>query len=62
MRQLLSEKKVKQLAKQTGLPVVKVMVRGGDHSKDLCLEDGTIVTMEKDGTLEKSTFLWKIKI
>ena len=60
MRQLLNEKKTKKLAKETGLPVVKVMVRGGtDHRKDLCLEDGSIMHLWKDGTLSKCPIPWK---
>ena len=59
MRQTLGEKKTKQLAKETGLPIVKVLVRGGtDHRKDLCLEDGSVIHLYKDGTQEKSEFTW----
>jgi hypothetical protein len=39
MRQVLSDKKTKQLRKSTGLPIVKVMVRGGNITTeivDLC--------------------------
>lgn len=60
MRQLLSDKKVKKLIKQTELPIVKVMVRGGtDHRKDICLEDGSIVSMDKDGYITVCPFPWK---
>lgn len=53
MRQLLGAKKLKRLAAETGLQIVKVMVRGGtDHRKDLCLEDGTIVSLYRDGSME----------
>ncbi len=43
----------------TGLPIVKVMVRGGTgHRKDLCLKDGSIVHLYPDGTMEKSDIGW----
>ena len=59
MRQLLSKKKTNKLAKETGLPIVKVLVRGGtDHRKDLCLEDGSIIHLYRDGTQEKSELRW----
>lgn len=58
-RQLMSAKNVAKLRAQTGLPIVQVMVRGHtDHRKDLCLEDGTVVCLYKDGTMEKSTYGW----
>lgn len=61
MRCALGPKKVKKLAEKTGLPVVKALVRGGtDHRVDLCLEDGTITCLYKDGSLEKSEFGWKL--
>lgn len=62
MRQLLGTKKVKRLAAETGLPIVKVMVRGGtDHRKDLCLEDGSIVSLYRDGTMENDpTCRWRV--
>jgi hypothetical protein len=59
MRQLLSEKNVRKLAKRYNLPIVNVMVRGGtDHRKDLCLEDGSIINLWPDGTMEKSEIGW----
>lgn len=55
MRQLLGPKKVAKLRRETGLPIVKVMVRGGtDHRRDLCLEDGRIVHLWNDGTMDES--------
>lgn len=57
MRQKLSKKKVEKLKLETGLNVVEVLVRGGtDHRKDLCLSDGSIMHLYKDGTMEKSVF------
>lgn len=57
MRQCLGPKKVARLRQATGLPVVAVLVRGGtSHVKDLCLEDGSIVCLHRDGTLEKSPY------
>ena len=54
-RQRLGAKKTKALAQATGLPVVAVLVRGGtDHRKDLCLEDGSVVHLYSDGSMEKS--------
>lgn len=54
MRQSLGSKKVRRLAEQTGLPVVRVMVRGNTgHRKDLCLADGRIFRLYLDGTLEE---------
>jgi len=61
VRQLLGPKKVAKLRKQTGLLIVKVMVRGGtNHRKDLCLEDGSIVSLWPDGTIQKSEWGWSI--
>lgn len=54
-RQTLGPKKVDKLRRQTGLPVVAVLVRGGtEHRKDLCLADGSVVHLYSDGTLERS--------
>jgi hypothetical protein len=61
MRQALSNKNVEKLKKKTGLPIVKVMVRGGSHSKLLCLEDGSIMILHPDGTMEKDSFRWKFE-
>lgn len=53
MRQLLGPKKVAALRKKTGLPIVKVMVRGGtNHRRDLCLEGGSVVCLFRDGRME----------
>lgn len=55
MRQRMGVRKVKQLREKTGLPVVAVLVRGGtDHRRDLCLEDGSVVHLYRDGELERS--------
>lgn len=59
-RQRMGEKKVARLREQLGLPIVKVLVRGNTgHRKDLCLEDGTVVSLYKDGTLEKTDIGWR---
>ncbi len=58
-RQTLGQKKVDRLRAKTGLDIKKVMVRGGtDHRKDLCLSDGSIMHLFKDGTMEKSEIGW----
>ncbi len=55
-RQRLGPKKTKRLRETTGLPIVKVLVRGNTgHRRDLFLEDGTIATLWPDGTLELDT-------
>lgn len=55
MRQRVGEKKTRAIRKKTGLPVVKVYVRGGtNHRKDLHLEDGTVVHLYKDGTMKNT--------
>lgn len=54
MRQALGPKKVEKLRQQTGLDIVKVMVRGNTgHRRDLCLADGTVVCLWPDGTTTK---------
>ena len=56
----LGEKKVKKYKKLTGLPLVSALTRGGtDHRIDLLLEDGSIVSLYKDGTMEKIDVNWK---
>jgi len=61
-RQRLGHKKVAKLKQQTGLPVIAVLVRGGTgHRRDLCLEDGTVVHLYADGSMEKSAFGHAIK-
>ena len=58
-RQRLGQKKVDKLRKQTGLDIIKVMVRGGtDHRLDLCLFNGTITRLYKDGTMLKDSGKW----
>lgn len=60
MRQQLGVSKVQQLIKKTGLPIVKVFVRGNtNHRKDLCLKSGEIICLYKDGVMEKSSITWK---
>lgn len=56
----MSDKNAKKLAASTGLPVVKVLVRGGtNHRKDLCLEDGSIRCLWPDGEITESDARWK---
>ena len=56
----MSVKKVAKIRKETGLPIVKIMVRGGtEHRKDLCLEDGTIKCLWPDGTITDGEFGWR---
>lgn len=53
----IGEKKVRKLIEKTGLPIVAALTRGGtDHRIDLCLEDGSVMSLHKDGTIEKSQF------
>lgn len=55
-RQIMSEKNTRKIKDKTGLPIVAVLVRGGtNHRRDLCLNDGTIVSLFKDGTFQKTT-------
>lgn len=62
-RQLLSYRKVRGLARRTGLPIVAAMVRGGtDHRIDLCLDDGTIAYLSRDGSVERSDERWSNSI
>jgi len=59
MRQLLGRKKLNRLRLETGLDIVKVMVRGNnDHAKSLCLKDGSIVMQLKDGSIVASECRW----
>lgn len=54
-RQRLNDRKTRRLREQTGLDVIRVLVRGGtDHRRDLCLADGSVVHLYRDGTMEKS--------
>jgi len=58
-RQTLNKTKVQKLIKETGLDIEKVMVRGNtNHRKDLCLSDGTISRMYKDGVIENKGEKW----
>lgn len=57
-RQSMSSRKVRKIAAQTGLQVMRVLVRGGtDHRRDLLLADGSVVHLFKDGAMERSTFV-----
>jgi hypothetical protein len=57
----MSFKNVKKYATRLNLPIVRILVRGGTgHRKDLCLEDGSIMELYPDGTMEKSTMKWGI--
>ena len=54
-RQRMSEKNTAKIREQTGLPVMAVLVRGGTaHRKDLCMEDGSVVCLYRDGRREVS--------
>ena len=58
-RQRMSNKNTKKYREKLNLPIKYILVRGGtDHRKDLCLKDGSVIHMYKDGTLEKSTMKW----
>lgn len=58
-RQWLGEKKVNQLRKQTRLDIVGVLIRGNtNHRRDLCLADGTVMSLYKSGELELATIVW----
>lgn len=62
MRQRMSERNVAKLRDRTGLPIVKVLVRGGTgHRKDLCLQDGTVTCLWPDGTVEPTAWRWRFE-
>jgi len=62
MRCRLGKTKINQLKKKTGLPIITAFTRGGtDHKIDLCLDDGSIMCLLKNGTIEKSDIGWDIK-
>jgi len=55
-RQVLNRKNTLRIRRETGLPVILVKVRGGTgHRKDLYLEDGSVVYLWPDGTLEQTS-------
>lgn len=56
-RQRLGAKKVAQLARRLGLPIIGVFVRGGtDHRQDLCLPGGRILCYwPRTGETEETT-------
>lgn len=55
MRQALGEKKVRKLAKETGLNLVGALVRGGtDHRIDLLVDNGDVFCRFKDGSIKPS--------
>ncbi len=57
MRQRMSDRKVKKLARQTGLDLVGVLVRGNtNHRKDLCLRDGSVKHLWPDGRITDGKF------
>ena len=61
-RQRLGQKKVNKLRQETGLDIIHVLVRGGtNHRRDLCLSDGTVTSLHKDGTLEPDVIKWNMK-
>lgn len=54
-RQRLGVKKTNRLIAETGLPIVAVLVRGGTrHRRDLCLSDGSVIHLYRDGKMEKA--------
>ena len=54
MRCVIGPKKVRRLAKRTGLPVVRAMTRGGtDHRIDLFLGDGRTMMLWPTGELRE---------
>jgi len=62
MRQKLNAKKTLKIRKETGLPVIAVLVRGNTcHRKDLCLEDGTIACLWPDGSIEKTDYKHNVR-
>ena len=59
-RQSMNKKNVAKYSKKYNLPIVHVLVRGGtDHRKDFCLEDGSIVHLHNNETMEKADIRWK---
>ena len=59
--QRLGKKKVNKLRIKTGLDIVHVLVRGGtNHRLDLCVKDGTLYHLFKDGEIEKSDIGWSV--
>ena len=60
-RNRIGPKKIKRLREKTGLPVITALTRGGtDHRIDLCLDDGSVVHMYRDGSMEKSDIKWNM--
>ena len=56
-RQLLGPKKVAKLREATRLPIVAVSVRGGcNHEKRLCLDDGRVIVLHRNGEMTESMF------
>ena len=52
MRQLVGDKLLKKIRKETGLPIHHILVRGNtNHRKDLCLKGGTIKFLWPDGSI-----------
>lgn len=59
MRCRVGEKTLRRYRQQTGLPIHHALVRGGEnHSVMLCLDDGSIKWLHKDGTLVASGVRW----
>jgi hypothetical protein len=62
MRQRFGVKKVARLQRETGLPIIGVLVRGGTgHRRDLMLPGGTVVHMYKDGSRELASIQWYMR-
>jgi hypothetical protein len=61
MRQRVGAKKVARYRRQTGLPVVGALVRGGtDHRVDLLLEGGIIMEWwPKTDEMQQSCVRWR---
>lgn len=61
-RQVLGPQKTAKLAAQTGLPIHHVLVRGNTgHRRDLCLDNGEIVSLWPDGSTEPADLRWKVR-
>jgi hypothetical protein len=57
----MSEKNAEKFCEKYNLPIVCILVRGGTgHRKDLCLIDGSIIYLYKDGSMVKSSIKWNL--
>jgi hypothetical protein len=56
----MNERKTARIAVKYNLPISHILVRGGtDHRKDLLLKDGSVVHLNKDGTIKKCEIGWR---